>query len=392
MQNEMEINTKDVIYLDYAATTPTDHRVVEAMLPYFTERFGNAASRTHAYGWETDEAVKTARRQVANLLSAKPEEVIFTSGATEAINLAIKGVFDTHKEKGNHIVTVSTEHKAVLDTCHYLETLGAAVTYLGVDREGLLDLQELEQAITDSTILVVVMYANNETGVLQPIREISHIAHARQVLFMTDATQAVGKIPLDVETDGIDLLACSGHKLYGPKGVGALFVRKRFPRIKLNAQVHGGGHERGFRSGTLNTPAIVGFGMACELASQEMTAEAVRLKVLRERFELALGELAGCQVHSAHVERLPHIINFYVEEIDAEALIIQIRDRLAVSSGSACTSAEMLPSHVLMAMYQDEEIAYSSIRISLGRNLSEHDLETALVVLQEAVGTIRTNY
>lgn len=388
----MDTKTKDIIYLDYASTTPVDSRVVDTMLPYFTERFGNAASRTHAYGWETDGAVKTARRQVADLLGAKPEELIFTSGATEAINLAIKGIFDTHREKGNHILTVATEHKAVLDTCHYLETLGGAVTYLGVGQDGLVDLQELEQAITPSTILIVVMYANNETGVLQPIREIATIAHARQVLFMTDATQAVGKVPLNVERDGIDLLACSGHKLYGPKGIGALYVRKRFPRIKLSAQVHGGGHERGFRSGTLNTPAIVGFGKACELASLEMQYEADKLTAMREWFELSLSKIPGCRVHAGRVQRLPHIINLYVEGIDAEALIIQLRDRLALSSGSACTSAELLPSHVLMAMYQDEEVAYSSIRISLGRTLSESDLETAFVVLQEAVETIRVNY
>ncbi len=367
----MEINTKNVIYLDYAATTPTDPRVVEEMLPYFTHKFGNAASRTHAYGWEAEEAVKKARAQVADLIGAKPEEIIFTSGATEAINLALKGVYENYKAKGNHIITVATEHKAVFDTCKYLESQGAEITCLPVDQNGLINLEQLQKAITEETILISVMYANNETGVIQPIADIVEIAHKHNVLFMTDATQAVGKIPVDVVQDGIDILACSGHKLYGPNGVGALFIRGKFPRIKVIPQMHGGGHERGFRSGTLNTPAIVGFGKACELAKSEMESEAVRLLKLRLELERGLKTLESCHIHAENAIRLPHITNFYFKGIDAEALIIQLRDRLAVSSGSACTSAEVFPSHVLMAMYEDEDVAFSSIRISLGHYIEE---------------------
>jgi cysteine desulfurase len=364
---EMEISTKDVIYLDYAATTPTDPRVVEAMLPYFTQKFGNAASRSHAYGWEAEEAVKVARKQVADLISAKPEEIIFTSGATEAINFAIKGIYENYQSKGNHIITVATEHKAVLDTCKYLESHGADVTYLPVDQDGLINLDDLQNAITEKTTLVSVMYANNETGVIQSIAEIAEIARKYNVLFMTDATQAVGKIPVDVLKDGIDILACSSHKLYGPNGIGALFVNSRFPRIKITPHMHGGGHERGFRSGTLNTPAIVGFGKACELAKYEMEKEAERLSAGRMEIEEGLKAIGKCHIHAQQADRLPNITNFYFEGIDAEAMIIQLRDKLALTSGSACTSAEVLPSHVLMAMYNDEDIAYSSLRLSLGK-------------------------
>lgn len=386
----MDKNTEEIIYLDYASTTPTDPSVIEAMLPYFTMKFGNAASRTHAFGWEAEEAVKASRKLVADLIGAKPEEVTFTSGATEAINLAIKGVFENYRKEGNHIITVSTEHKAVLDTCKYLESQGAEVTYLPVDSDGLINLELLESSITDKTILVAVMYANNETGVIQPMRQIGEIVHRSKALFMTDATQAIGKIPVNVMEDGIDILTCSAHKLYGPNGVGALFIKSRFPRTRILPQIHGGGHERGIRSGTLNTPAIVGFGRACELAKGEMGKEAERLEGLRKELEEALLKTQGCHIHADRADRLPHITNLYFEGIDAEALIIQVRDRLAISSGSACTSAEVLPSHVLMAMYDDEDIAYSSIRISLGRFTQE--VSSIWNTINTGVNTIRENF
>ncbi|WP_020597296.1 cysteine desulfurase family protein [Spirosoma panaciterrae] len=388
----MNTNTDSIIYLDYAATTPTDPRVVDEMLPYFTNKFGNAASRTHAFGWEAEEAVKTARHQIATLIGAKTEEITFTSGATEAINLALKGIFENYRHKGNHIITVSTEHKAVLDTCTYLESKGADITYLAVDKDGLIDLKELQLAITERTILISVMFANNETGVIQPIGEIAKIAHDHNILFMTDATQAVGKIMVNVELDNIDILACSAHKLYGPNGIGALFVKSQFPRIKLIPQMHGGGHERGFRSGTLNTPAIVGFGKACELALGEMKAESERLMVLKNKIEEKLKLIDGLIIHAEEALKLPHIINFHVQGIDAEALIIQFRDRIAVSSGSACTSLEVLPSHVIMAMYNDEEIAYGSIRISLGRFLKNSSIDAIISSITSSIDTMRMAY
>ncbi|MCX2741455.1 cysteine desulfurase family protein [Pontibacter anaerobius] len=388
----MESITEDIIYLDYAATTPTDPRVVEAMLPFFTQKFGNAASRTHAYGWEAEEAVKVARTQVADLIGAKPEEIIFTSGATEAINLALKGVYENYQAKGNHIITVATEHKAVLDTCYYLESQGADVTYLPVDQNGLISLEDLQKAFTERTILVSVMYANNETGVIQPIAEIADMARKHNALFMTDATQAVGKIPVDVLKDEIDILACSAHKLYGPNGVGALFVKSRFPRIKLIPHMHGGGHERGFRSGTLNTPAIVGFGKACELAKLELKNESERLLALRMEIEEGLKTIEKCRIHAQQANRLPTITNVYFEGIDAEALIIQLRDKLAVASGSACTSAEVTPSHVLMEMYSDEDIAYSSVRLSFGHNTTHENIKSIVTSFEEALSNITYNF
>jgi cysteine desulfurase len=383
----MSKETKEIIYLDYAATTPVDPRVVEAMMPYFWEQFGNAASRTHAYGWEAEEAVKRGREQVAELIGAKPEEIVFTSGATEALNLAIKGVFEAYADKGNHIITVQTEHKAVLDTCKYLETKGAAVTYLPVEESGLIRLEELEQAITERTVLVCVMLANNETGVIQPIEEIARIAHQRGVLFLSDATQAVGKIPVDVQTYGLDLMAFSAHKLYGPKGIGALYIKRQFPKIKLTPVIHGGGHERGFRSGTLNTSAIVGFGKACALASQELEEEGRTLTALRRELEERLQKIEGGKIHAQYAKRLPHIINMSIEGVDGEAMIMAVRDRIAVANGSACTSAEVFPSHVLMAMYGDEDVAYSSIRISLGRFIQ--NVENVYEVIGEGVMRIR---
>ena len=359
----------ELIYLDYAATTPVDPRVVEVMLPYFFEQFGNAASRTHAFGWAAEEAVKKGREQVAALVKAKPEEIIFTSGATEALNLAIKGVFESNAAKGNHIITVQTEHKAVLDTCQYLESKGAEVTYLPVDEKGMLSLEALEAAITPRTILVCIMYANNETGVLLPIKEAAAIAHQQGVLFLTDATQAAGKVPLDVQQAGVELMAFSSHKLYGPKGIGALYIKRQFPKIKVTPLIHGGGHEKGFRSGTLNTSAIVGFGKACELAVQEMEEEGKRLTSLRQELEEKLLSLEGVKIHALGAPRLPHILNVSFDGVDGEAIVMAVRDQIAVANGSACTSAEVLPSHVLMAMYHDEDVAYSSIRISLGRFL-----------------------
>lgn len=362
---------KKPIYLDYAATTPVDPRVVEEMLPWFTEQFGNAASRTHSYGWDAEKAVKKSREQIAYLIGARPEEIIFTSGATEAINLAIKGLFEANREQRDHIITVSTEHKAVLDTCKYLETKGASVTYLPVQKSGLISLSDLEEAISERTLLVSVMYANNETGVIQPIREIAEIAHQYGAYFMTDATQAVGKIPIDVVTDGIDLMSFSGHKLYGPKGVGALYVKSQYPKIKITPIIHGGGHERGMRSGTLNVPGIVGFGKACEIYKTEMMGESERLEKLRDEMEEELCKIDGVSINGKDAPRIPNISNVKFEGIDGEALIMAIRDELSLANGSACTSAEILPSHVLMAMFDNEDIAYSSVRISLGRFFEE---------------------
>ena len=353
------------IYLDYAATTPTDPQVVEAMLPWFSEHFGNAASRTHAYGWNAEKAVAQSREKIAGLINTRPEEIIFTSGATEAINLALKGLFETHRDQKDHIITVSTEHKAVLDTCQYLEKKGAQVTYLPVDQNGLIRLADLEASINDRTLLVCVMYGNNETGVIQPINEIADLAHTYGAYFMTDGTQAVGKVTIDASS--IDLMSFSGHKLYGPKGIGALYVKNQYPRIAIAPAVHGGGHERGMRSGTLNVPSIVGFGEACMICKKEMINEAERLYQLRKELEAALMKLEGVCVNGVAAPRLPHISSLYFEGIDGEALVMAVRDELAIANGSACTSAEILPSHVLMAMFDDEDIAYSSVRISLGR-------------------------
>ena len=353
------------IYLDYAATTPTDPRVVDAMLPWFSEHFGNAASRTHAYGWDAEKAVTQSREKIAGLINARPEEIIFTSGATEAINLALKGLFETHQDHKDHIITVSTEHKAVLDTCQYLEKKGAQVTYLPVDQNGLIRLADLEASINDRTLLVCVMCGNNETGVIQSVGEIADLAHTYGAYFMTDGTQAVGKVTIDASS--IDLMSFSGHKLYGPKGIGALYVKNQYPRIAIAPAVHGGGHERGMRSGTLNVPGIVGFGEACMICKKEMTKEAERLYQLREELEAALMKFEGVSVNGVAAPRLPHISSLYFEGIDGEALVMAVRDELAIANGSACTSAEILPSHVLMAMFDDEDIAYSSVRISLGR-------------------------
>ena len=376
------------IYLDNNATTPLDPRVLEAMLPYFTNKFGNAASRNHAFGWVAEEGVDYAREQVAKLIGCTEKEIIFTSGATEADNLAIKGVFEMYADKGNHIITATTEHKAVLDTCKHLEKQGAKVTYLNVKEDGLIDLAELEAAMTPETILVTIMYGNNEIGVIQPVKEISAIAHKHGALFMTDATQAVGKIPVDVNTDGIDLMAFSAHKMYGPKGVGALYVRRKGPRVKVTAQMDGGGHERGMRSGTLNVPGIVGLGKACELCRLEMDEEAKRLSALRDKLESALTVLEESYVNGNVEHRLPHVANISFKYVEGEGLMMAMKD-LAVSSGSACTSASLEPSYVLKALGLSDDLAHSSIRFGLGRFTTEEEVDYAIENTKKAVNHLR---
>jgi cysteine desulfurase len=379
------------IYLDNNATTPCDPRVVEAMLPYFTEKFGNAASRTHVFGWEGEEAVTQAREQVARLIGAEPGEIVFTSGATEADNLAIKGVFEMYSGKGSHIITVATEHKAVLDTCHHIEKLGGEVTYLPVDKEGLIDPGELEAAIRPGTVLISVMYANNEIGVIQPVREISRIARKHGVLFFVDGAQAVGKVPVNVNDDGIDVLAMSAHKLYGPKGIGALYVRRRDPRVRLTAQMDGGGHERGMRSGTLNVPAIVGFGKACEIARLEMATEARRVTGLRDRLETGLLQLEQVYVNGSRTRRLPGTTNLSFRGVPSEGLITMINKDIALSSGSACTSASLEPSYVLKALGLDDDLAHSSLRFGIGRFTTENEVDYAIGQLKTGVERLRAN-
>jgi cysteine desulfurase len=376
------------IYLDNNATTPMDPRVLEAMVPYFTQKFGNAASRNHAFGWVAEEAVDYAREQVAKIIGATEKEIIFTSGATEADNLAIKGVFEMYQDKGNHIITAVTEHKAVLDTCKHIEKLGGRVTYLPVKEDGLIDLNELEAAMTKETILVSIMYGNNEIGVIQPVKEIAAIAHKYGALFMTDATQAVGKIPVDVNADGIDLLAFSAHKIYGPKGVGALYVRRKGPRVKVTAQMDGGGHERGMRSGTLNVPGIVGFGKACELCMKEMESEAKRLSVLRDKLQKSLLELEESYVNGNIEHRLPHVANISFKYVEGEGLMMAMKD-LAVSSGSACTSASLEPSYVLKSLGLSDDLAHSSIRFGLGRFTTEEEVDYAIDITKKSVTHLR---
>lgn len=365
-----------------------DPKVLEAMLPYFTNKFGNAASRNHHFGWVAEEGVDYAREQVAKLIGASEKEIIFTSGATESDNLAIKGVFEMYKDKGNHIITAVTEHKAVLDACKHVEKLGGKVTYLPVKEDGLVDLADLEAAMTPETILVSIMYGNNEIGVIQPVKEIAAIAHKHGALFMTDATQAVGKIPVDVNADGIDLLALSAHKMYGPKGVGALYVRRKGPRVKVTAQMDGGGHERGMRSGTLNVPGIVGLGKACEIAGQEMEAEAKRLSALRDKLQNALTELEESYVNGNVEHRLPHVANISFKYVEGEGLMMAMKD-LAVSSGSACTSASLEPSYVLKSLGLSDDLAHSSIRFGLGRFTTEEEVDYAIEVTKKAVNHLR---
>ena len=377
------------IYLDNNATTPCDPRVVDAMIPYFTENFGNAASRSHPFGWVAEEAVDYAREQVAKLIGADPKEIIFTSGATEADNLALKGVFEMYASKGNHIITCTTEHKAVLDTCKHLEKLGAEVTYLQVQADGLVDLNELEKAITDKTILIAIMYGNNEIGVVQPVREISAIARKHGVLFFTDGTQAVGKIPVDVNADGIDLMAFSAHKMYGPKGVGALYVRRKNPRVKVTAQIDGGGHERGMRSGTLNVPGIVGFGKACEICMNEMEGEAKRLSTMRDRLEAGLLVLEESYVNGNRDHRLPHVCNISFKYVEGEGLMMGFNKDIAVSSGSACTSASLEPSYVLKALGLGDDLAHSSLRFGLGRFTTDEQIDYTINAIKNTVLKLR---
>ena len=369
------MSVKLPIYLDNNATTRTDPRVVEAMLPYFSEVYGNAASRSHSFGWAAEEAIDIAREQLAKVIGADPKEIIFTSGATESNNLAIKGVAEMYAEKGDHIITVVTEHKAVLDTCKHLEKDGKSVTYLGVGADGLIDLDELKAAITDKTILVSVMAANNEIGVIQPLKEIGAICREKGVLFHTDAVQAYGKIPLDVNDLHIDLLSFTAHKIYGPKGIGALYVRRRNPRVKLTAQIDGGGHERGFRSGTLNVSGIVGFGKAAELLQEEMEAESVRLTALRERMAQTIMDACdSCYINGHATQRLPGNLNISFEFVEGESLLMGLKD-VALSSGSACTSASLEPSYVLKAMGLGDELAHSSLRFGFGRFTTEEEVD-----------------
>jgi len=373
------------VYLDNNATTPCDPRVVEAMIPYFTDNFGNAASRSHSFGWTAEEAVDYAREQVAELVGADPKEIVFTSGATEADNLAIKGVFEMYASKGNHVITVTTEHKAVLDTCRHIEKNGGEVTYLQVQTDGLIDLSQLEAAIRPATILISVMYGNNETGVIQPINEIAAIAKRHGVLFFTDAVQAVGKIPVDVQKDGIDLMAFTAHKMYGPKGVGALYVRRKNPRVKLTAQMDGGGHERGMRSGTLNVPGIVGFGKAAELARLEIEPDAKRLGKLRDKLENELLMIEGTSVNGNQLHRLPHVTNVSFLGVEGEGLLMGFNKNIALSSGSACTSASLEPSYVLKALGLSDDLAYSSLRFSLGRFTTEEQIDYTIEQVRNMV-------
>ncbi|HUJ81239.1 MAG TPA: IscS subfamily cysteine desulfurase [Candidatus Acidoferrales bacterium] len=377
------------IYMDNHATTPVDPRVLDAMLPYFTEKFGNAASRNHAFGWAGEEAVEIARGQVAKLINASPKEIIFTSGATESDNLAIKGAAEMYREKGNHIITQVTEHKAVLDTCKRLEKYGYEVTYLPVQKDGRINLDDLRNAITPKTILISIMYANNEIGVIQPIEEIGKIAKEKGVLFHVDGVQAVGKIPVDVIRDGIDLLSISAHKFYGPKGVGALYVRRKNPRVQLSAIIDGGGHERGMRSGTLNVTGIVGLGKACELCQQEMVQETAKLSRLRDRLKDGImSKLDECYINGSMEHRLPHNINISFAFVEGESLLMGIND-VAVSSGSACTSATLEPSYVLKALGVGEDLAHTSIRFGIGRFNTEEEVDYVVGRVVETVNRLR---
>src|SRR5208282_1422780 len=377
------------VYMDNHATTRVDPRVLDAMLPYFTEKYGNAASRNHEFGWKAEEAVETARGQIARLIHATPREIVFTSGATESGNLALKGVAEAYRAKGNHIITQATEHKAVLDTCKRLEQSGCEVTYLPVSKDGLIDLDELRRAIAPKTILISIMHANNEIGVLQPIEEIGKLAKEKNVLFHVDAAQSVGKIPVGVEKLGIDLLAISAHKMYGPKGVGALYVRRKNPRVELSPMMDGGGHERGMRSGTLNVPGIVGLGKACELCQKEMAGEGERLRALRDKLKDAvLSQLDDTSINGSMMHRLPGNLNLSFTGLEGDALLMGIND-VAVSSGSACTSATLEPSYVLRALGVSEDLAHSSIRFGLGRFNTEEEVDYVAGRVVETVKRLR---
>jgi len=377
------------IYLDHNSTTPMDPRVLEAMLPYFLENFGNAASRNHSFGWQAEEAVDYAREQIAQLIGADPKEIIFTSGATEGNNLGIKGVYEMYASKGNHIITSTTEHKAVLDTCKHLEKLGAEVTYLEVQPDGLIDLKQLEAAMKPTTILVAIMYANNEIGVIQPVKEIGAIAKKHGALFFTDAVQAVGKIPVDVIADGIDIMSFTAHKMYGPKGVGALYVRRKNPRVKVTAQIDGGGHERGMRSGTLNVPGIVGFGKAAEIAKTDMAGDTERVSKLRDKLENALKQIDETYVNGNPAHRLPHVSNISFKYVEGEGLMMGFNKDIALSSGSACTSASLEPSYVLKALGLGDDLAHSSLRFGLGRYTTEEQIDFTIKAVTDTVLKLR---
>ena len=377
------------IYLDNNSTTPMDPRVLEAMTPYFLEDYGNAASRNHPFGWKAEEAVDYAREQVAKLIGADAKEIIFTSGATEGDNLGIKGVYEMYAQKGNHIITATTEHKAVLDTCKHIEKLGGEVTYLQVNAEGLIDLAELEAAIKPNTILISIMYANNEIGVINPVKEIGAIAKKHGVLFFTDAVQAVGKIPVNVIEDGIDIMAFTAHKMYGPKGVGALYVRRKNPRVKVTAQMDGGGHERGMRSGTLNVPGIVGFGKACEICMQDMEADTKRISVMRDKLEHELMLLEEAYVNGSRLHRLPHVTNISFKHVEGEGLLMGFNKNIALSSGSACTSASLEPSYVLKALGLGDDLAHSSLRFGLGRFTTDEQIDYTVKAISDTVIKLR---
>ncbi|MCI1278354.1 MAG: IscS subfamily cysteine desulfurase [Nitrospira sp.] len=378
------------IYLDNHSTTPMDPRVLESMLPYFTEKFGNAASRNHAFGWDAEEGVETARKQIAKLIHADAKEIVFTSGATESNNLALKGVVEMYHEKGDHIITSSTEHRAVLDTAKSLEAKrGVKVTYLPVDKFGMVNPEDVRNAITDKTILISVMFANNEIGTINPVKAIGKIAKEKGILFHCDATQGVGKVPIDVQDMGIDLMSFSAHKIYGPKGIGALYVRKKNPRVRIAAQMDGGGHERGMRSGTLPVPLIVGFGKACELCEQEMAADATRLSVMRDRLHATITKaLEDVYLNGHPTERLPHNLNISFAYVEGESLLMGCKE-IALSSGSACTSATLEPSYVLRALGVGAELAHSSIRFGLGRFTLDEEVDYAAKRIIETVTKLR---
>lgn len=377
------------IYLDHNATTPVDERVFADMLPYFTQKYGNAASKTHTYGWVAEAAVELGRERVAKAINATPSEIIFTSGSTEAINLAIKGVYESYHRKGKHIITVKTEHKAVLDCCEALEKRGAEISYAPLDKQGYVDLEKLKELIREDTIMVAVMFANNETGSIQPVHEIARIVHEQKSIFLSDATQCIGKIPLDVQDVGIDLMPISAHKFYGPKGMGALFIGRRGPRVTLSPQIDGGGHERGLRSGTLNVPGIVGLGKAIELAKQEQVATEQRMQQLKNLLLEGLTELDKVYINGTQENCLPNTLNISFEGIENQVLMKQLSNQVAVAAGSACTSAVMEPSHVLSALGYTDERSYSSIRFSIGKFNTQQEIEQTVQIVQKAVQELR---
>lgn len=382
-----QANLRLPVYMDYSATTPVDPRVVDKMVPYLYEKFGNAASRSHAYGWEAEEAVEEARAHVAALINADPREIVWTSGATEGDNLAIKGAAQFYKDRGKHIITVKTEHKAVLDTFRELEREGFEATYLDVDEDGLLPLERLEAALRPDTILVSVMFANNEIGVLQNVEAIGELCRERGILYHCDAVQAAGKVPIDVQKLKIDLLTVTAHKIYGPKGIGAQYVRRK-PRVRLEAQIHGGGHERGMRSGTLATHQIVGIGEAFRLAKLELESDALRIGALRDRLQKGLQEIPEVYINGSQEHRIPHLLNMSFNFVEGESLIMAIKD-VAVSSGSACTSASLEPSYVLRALGRSDELAHSSIRFSLGRFTTEEEVDFVIALIKDKVEKLR---